>query len=64
MPAVALRRRRPAPLRSPTRGRAAGSAMQPRLGSRHCVSRALVHALVSSSHYAAFRYCSAFTGSR
>lgn len=44
MLAVALRRCRQAPLWFPTQGR----AMQPRLGSRNCVSRALVHALVSS----------------
>lgn len=36
------------PLWLPTRGRVAGNAMQPGLGSRNCVSRALVHTLVSS----------------
>lgn len=48
MLAVALQRCRQVLLRLPTRGRAAGRAMQPRLGSRNCVSRALVHALVPS----------------
>lgn len=48
MLAVTLQRCRQAPLRLPTQGRAAGSTMQPRLGSRNCVSRALVHALDSS----------------
>lgn len=48
MLALALQGSRQSPLQVGSRGTAAGRMMQPRLASRNCVSRAPVHALVSS----------------